>query len=70
LLRKKKDMQSLFKKILPQICLVYSLIWLATGILAAIYNPNDLLVTFYLGLGVLVTLYFFKEFKINNRTNE
>jgi hypothetical protein len=55
------------KKNLQKYGLIYCMIWLVTGFLLSYLEPKNLLSHFYLGVGVLFTLYALKKlnFKIN-----
>lgn len=52
------------KKIINKFGLIYSLVWLFTGLIATLIQPNNVILNFYLGLGILFTLYFFKSKKL------
>lgn len=54
----------LMKKITSKYGLIYSLVWLCTGLIATLFQPNNIILNFYLGLGILFTLYFFKSKKL------
>jgi hypothetical protein len=52
------------KKIISKYGLIYALVWLFTGLIATLLQPNNVISNFYLGLGILFTLYFFKSKKL------
>ena len=54
----------LMKKIISKYGLIYALVWLCTGLIATLLQPNNIILNFYLGLGILFTLYFFKSKKL------
>ncbi|WP_290860178.1 hypothetical protein [Flavobacterium sp.] len=55
------------KKNLEKYSLIYCMIWLLTGFLLSCLMPENLFTHFYLGVGVLFTLFALKKlnFKIN-----
>jgi hypothetical protein len=55
------------KKMIQKNGLRYSLIWLIVGFLSTILYPENLILNSFLGIGVLVTLGFFKlnNIKVN-----
>ncbi|WP_291120020.1 hypothetical protein [Flavobacterium sp. UBA6135] len=49
------------KNILQKYGLIYATIWLLTGFIASVLFPKNIIFHFYLGLGILFTLYFLKS---------
>lgn len=54
----------IMKKLICKYGLIYALVWLFTGVIATLLQPHSIILNFYLGLGILFTLYFFKFKKL------
>lgn len=52
---------NIMKKLICKYGVIYAIVWLFTGIIATLLQPNNIILNFYLGLGILFTLYFFKS---------